>query len=142
MDIFTRQKRSQNMAQIRGKDTAPELLVRSILHKLGYRYALHRRDLPGSPDLVFAPRRKVIFIHGCFWHGHMCRRGKLPSSNKVFWTEKVTKNKARDRRVKRQLQTMGWKVLTIWQCELKNDKRIKEKLVSFLSQNVPLKRLK
>jgi DNA mismatch endonuclease (patch repair protein) len=106
------------MARIRNKDTAPELAVRSTAHQLGYRFRLHRRDLPGSPDLVFPARRKVVFVHGCFWHRHpRCRLAYEPKSNVDFWSAKFRKNMERDVRVKGELERMGWDVLVIWECE-------------------------
>ena len=112
--------RSENMRAIRGKDTKPELEVRRLVHGLGYRFRLHRADLPGKPDLVFSARRKVIFVHGCFWHSHACKPGLTPRSNRDFWLPKLRKNKARDARNLDALTQQGWKVLIIWECELKD----------------------
>lgn len=107
------------MSRIAGRDTAPEMLVRSMLHKLGYRYRLHSPNLPGRPDLVFASQKKVIFVHGCFWHGHHCKHGQTKSAtNPKFWADKIDTNRARDRRVQGQLRRRGWRVLTVWECEL------------------------
>jgi len=109
------------MSRIRGKDTKPELVVRSALHALGFRFRLHVRGLPGSPDLVFPGRRKVVFVHGCFWHGHRCRHGLAqPKSNVGFWRAKLAANIARDARVKRQLRADGWSVATAWECTVRN----------------------
>src|ERR1700730_11616264 len=116
-DTLSTVARSERMSRIKGANTAPELVVRSLLHRLGYRFRLHRRDMPGSPDLVFSGRRSVIFVHGCFLHGHDCARGRLPSSNLVFWEQKIGKNKERDSRVQNQLVSDGWNVLTVWQCQ-------------------------
>jgi DNA mismatch endonuclease (patch repair protein) len=116
MDSLTQQRRSWLMSRVKGRDTAPELAVRRMLHALGYRYRLNVKSLPGKPDIVFGPRKKAIFIHGCFWHGHKCTKGRLPKSNSAFWTEKVVTNKARDRRNVRGLKAIGWEVLVIWQC--------------------------
>ena len=120
------------MARVKGRNTTPELIVRRMLHALGYRYRLHRKNLPGKPDITFGPRRKAIFIHGCFWHGHRCPRGRLPKSNLAFWTNKIAKNKLRDRRNVRQLRTAGWEVLSIWQCQLKDALAVRDRIVDFL----------
>lgn len=112
--------RSENMRAIRGKDTKPEMAVRSLVHGLGYRFRLHRADLPGKPDLVFPARSKVIFVHGCFWHSHACKSGLVPKSNRDFWLPKLRRNKARDRRSLAALEKQGWKALVIWECELKD----------------------
>lgn len=107
------------MRKIRSKDTAPELTVRKIVYGLGVRYRLHRKELPGHPDLVFAGRKKVIFVHGCFWHQHeACSGGRLPRSRNEYWDEKLRRNVERDRKNKTRLKEMGWDALTIWQCEL------------------------
>ena len=134
MDVFTPAKRSMIMARIRSKNTMPELAVRRAATELGYRYRLHAKHLPGKPDLVFPGRKGVVFVHGCFWHGHRCERAKLPSSNTDFWREKIGKNKLRDRRTKRRLTAEGWKVLTVWQCQIKNKDRLAEKLTDFLEE--------
>lgn len=119
MDRLSTAQRSFLMSRIRGKDTAPELIVRSVLHRLGFRFRLHRRDLPGSPDLVFPSLRKVIFVHGCFWHGHDCHRGRAqPKSNVPFWTAKLERNKSRDLNSEGKLAALGWQVAVIWECEL------------------------
>lgn len=118
MDIVSPSRRSQMMGRIRSKDTVPELIVRRIAHRLGYRFRLHRRDLPGSPDLVFVSRKKAVFVHGCFWHRHCgCRLAYVPKSNTHFWNTKFSKNLDRDIRVKEELERMGWSVVVIWQCE-------------------------
>lgn len=132
MDTVTPEQRSSNMAKIRGRNTSLELKIRCLLFRLGYRFRLHRKGLPGTPDLVFPGRRSAIFIHGCFWHGHDCRRAALPSSNKAFWEEKIGKNMARDRRTREELFHEGWKVLTVWQCETKDEDVLRERLVRFL----------
>ena len=106
--------------------------VRRILHRLGYRYALHRRNLPGRPDLVFAPRRKVVFVHGCFWHGHVCRKGRLPSTRVEYWREKISKNKARDVRNLNDLRDDGWDVYIVWECEISNPDLLRRRLIRFL----------
>lgn len=116
MDPLTKEQRSRHMSGIRSKDTQPEWVVRRMLHGLGYRYRLHARHLPGTPDLVFPSRRKVIFVHGCFWHGHDCGRGFKPKTNAQFWSEKIAANMGRDKRRRAELRRLGWGVLTVWEC--------------------------
>ena len=132
MDTLSPEQRSERMALIRGKDTAPELTVRRLVHKLGYRYRKHRRELPGQPDLVFAGRRKIIFVHGCFWHRHGCSLGRLPKSRLEFWSDKLEKNRARDLRNVERLEQAGWRVLTIWECELGDPQTIARRVRGFL----------
>jgi DNA mismatch endonuclease, patch repair protein len=109
------------MQAVKGKDTAPELLVRRLLHAQGYRYRLHNAKLPGRPDLVFAGRKKVIFINGCFWHGHDCTRGsRIPKTNREYWTAKVARNRTRDIACRKALESAGWRVLVLWECELRS----------------------
>lgn len=120
------------MASVGTKNTWPEILVRKMLHREGYRYRLHRADLPGKPDIVFPGRKKIIFVHGCFWHGHRCRGGKLPKSRKKYWEAKHSTNKARDKRNARDLKRMGWDVLVVWQCQIRTPERILAKIVNFL----------
>lgn len=123
------------MAQVRGKNTGPELVVRRLVHALGYRYRLHARDLPGHPDLVFRKRRKIIFVHGCFWHRHSapnCALSRLPKSRLDFWLPKLEGNRERDRRNNRALVRDGWKVLTIWECQLREAKRLRTMIRRFL----------
>ncbi|MEQ9410518.1 MAG: very short patch repair endonuclease [Fuerstiella sp.] len=116
-DVHTRRQRSFNMSRIRAKDTRPEMIVRSLVHQMGYRFRLHRRDLPGTPDLVLPRHHKVIFVHGCFWHQHRCRYGRVtPKTNAAFWAAKRQGNVTRDRRNLRQLRAAGWDVLVIWEC--------------------------
>jgi DNA mismatch endonuclease (patch repair protein) len=127
-------KRSLNMAAVHSKDTGPEMAVRKIVHCLGYRYRLHVHSLPGRPDLVFPSRRKVIFVHGCFWHRHpKCRYATSPKTHREFWQAKFTSNMARDRRARHKLKRMDWAVLTVWQCELKKRGKLTERLNDFLS---------
>lgn len=126
MDRVTPEARSANMRAVRRKDTAPELKIRRLLHGAGYRFRVGGKGLPGSPDIVFHRRRVVVFVHGCFWHGHCCRKGKLPASNVEFWNGKIERNRARDRRVEEELRVLGWRVIVIWECE------INTKLVSLL----------
>jgi DNA mismatch endonuclease, patch repair protein len=124
-DTLAGRKRSLLMSRVRAKDTVPEMLIRSALHRAGYRYSLHRKDLPGTPDIVFRSRRKVIFIHGCFWHGHRnCNQGRLSKSNQPFWAAKLERNRVRDRRVTQDLIADGWGVYVVWSCELRSEKKI------------------
>jgi DNA mismatch endonuclease (patch repair protein) len=119
MDRVTEATRSKIMAAVRSRDTGAEKTVRSIVHRLGYRYSLKRSDLPGKPDLAFVSRKKVIFVHGCFWHGHSCRYGSLPKSKLDYWQPKIAANKTRDLQQVSRLRESGWSVLVIWQCQLK-----------------------
>ena len=123
-DIVTPEKRSQMMAGIRGKDTKPEILIRKALFARGWRYRLHDRRLPGKPDLVFPRLRAVVFVDGCFWHGHQCHLFKTPSSRVDFWTEKIGRNRERDREVRKKLDELGWRHLTVWECALKGRTRL------------------
>lgn len=132
VDHVTPDRRSFIMSSVRTKDTKPELSLRRMLHRLGYRFRLHRKDLPGSPDIVFPARRKVIFVHGCYWHGHGCQWGKLPKSNQTYWLGKIRANQARDARNAADLQALGWGVLTIWQCELRRSDDALRRAVDFL----------
>jgi DNA mismatch endonuclease (patch repair protein) len=124
--------RSTNMRAIRSKDMLPELNVRSLAHKLGYRFRLHREDLPGRPDLVFPSRRKVIFVHGCFWHSHDCKAAHVPKSNQAYWLPKLERNKTRDGRNIEALRAAGWKALVIWECETRNEPLVGRRLRTFL----------
>lgn len=125
------------MSRVTGKNTKPEILVRKTLHSMGFRYRLHVRNLPGKPDIVLPRHKKVIFVHGCFWHGHEnCRRSKRPGTNKKFWNEKIDYNIDRDIKSINSLKDMGWKVLTIWQCETKNFELLKAKLLEFMSNKI------
>lgn len=133
-DVFTSEERSRLMARVRGKDTRPELVVRSVAHRLGYRFRLHRRELPGTPDLVLTRHRAAVFVNGCFWHGHDCKRGALPRTNEEFWSKKIKGNAARDAVVHDQLVAAGWRVLTIWECETHDTDSIAEKLREFLNE--------
>jgi len=132
VDRVTPQTRSKIMAAVRTKDTGAEKTVRSIVHRLGYRYSLRRADLPGRPDLVFVSRLKVIFVHGCFWHGHTCRYGRLPKSRLHYGQPKILANRARDRRQVARLKRDGWSVLTVWQCQLKNERILEARIKRFL----------
>lgn len=120
------------MSRVGGRNTTPELLVRRMLHALGYRFRLHAKELPGRPDIVLRPRKLAIFVHGCFWHAHRCPKGRLPKSNADYWTEKRLANKARDWRNVRQLRALGWRILVIWQCELKDELAVRRRIVDFL----------
>jgi DNA mismatch endonuclease (patch repair protein) len=134
MDKLTPAARSGLMSRIRSKDTKPEMVVRRLVHRLGYRYVLHDKRLPGSPDLVFPSRRKVIFVHGCFWHGHSCGRGFKPKTNEAFWSKKIVGNKARDAKRLRELRRQGWGVLTVWECGTVPDRldSLRVRVVRFL----------
>lgn len=120
----------------RGKDTKPELTVRRMVHAMGFRFRLHRRDLPGSPDLVFGPRKKVIFVHGCFWHAHDdCRRANQPKTRREFWSAKLTRNRERDRRNIEALAGLGWEALTVWECDLRDTSRLHDRLLRYLTDS-------
>jgi len=123
-DVHSREQRSYNMSRIQGKDTKPELIVRSLVHQMGLRFRLHRRDLPGKPDLVLPRHHKIVFVHGCFWHMHRCRYGSVqPKTNAEFWQRKREGNVARDRRNMKSLKAAGWQVLVIWECWTRNPKQ-------------------
>jgi DNA mismatch endonuclease (patch repair protein) len=127
------EQRSRTMRAVRSKDTKPEMFVRRLLHRLGYRFRLHHKDLPGSPDIVFPGRRKVIFVHGCFWHGHSCKRGaRQPKENAEYWREKIARNVARDRKVQAALTGLGWTPLTLWECKLRDN--LEGRLRAFLEE--------
>lgn len=133
MDVLTPAQRSKNMAAIKGRDTKPELTVRSLLHRLGYRFRLHRPDLPGKPDIVMVSRRKVILVHGCFWHCHRCKYGLVePATNVSFWHAKRQGNRERDKQNLRRLRRLGWKPLTVWECWTRNNEKLAGKLSAFL----------
>ncbi|WP_175947047.1 very short patch repair endonuclease [Burkholderia pyrrocinia] len=133
MDSLTPEERSERMSRIKGSNTKPELIVRSLIHRMGYRYRLHGKGLPGRPDLVFSKRRKVIFVHGCFWHRHEgCRLARLPKSRLDFWRPKLEANAERDKAVERRLSELGWKVLTIWECEVKDEVVLTLRVRAFL----------
>lgn len=132
MDTLTPEQRSERMARIRSKDTRPELFVRRLVFRLGYRYRLHARDLPGRPDIVFRTRRKVIFVHGCFWHHHVgCRLGRIPKSRLAFWRPKLMQNQKRDKINARLLVRAGWEILELWQCQLSSP-RLSARITGFL----------
>ena len=132
-DVFPIEKRSWIMSRVKGRDTKPEVLVRSFVHRMGYRFRVHRRELPGNPDIVLARHRKVIFVHGCFWHGHKgCSRSRRPTTNENFWNNKLNGNIKRDRLNCRELRRMRWKVLVVWECETKASELLLGKLERFL----------
>ena len=133
VDIVTPERRSEIMARIRGRDTVPEVVVRRTAHRLGFRFRLYRKDLPGRPDLVFPRYKAVVFVHGCFWHRHDgCRFAYTPRSRVQFWTEKFRRNVARDRRTEDALHSLGWRVLVIWECETRDDAVVVKRLEDFL----------
>ena len=118
VDTLSPAERSERMSRIRGRDTKPEIWVRRALHAHGYRFRLHRRDLPGRPDIVLPKYGTVVFVQGCFWHAHTCQKGRIPGTRSAFWEAKFEGNKKRDARNARALRAAGWRVLTIWECEL------------------------
>lgn len=129
-------ERSARMARVRGKDTKPEMHVRRLVHALGHRYRLHRRDLPGAPDLVFPKARKIIFVHGCFWHRHPdsdCKLARLPKSRLDFWLPKLERNRARDAENVAKLKDLGWEVLVVWECEIKDGASLESRIQAFLT---------
>jgi DNA mismatch endonuclease (patch repair protein) len=134
MDTLSPKERSERMARVRSKDTKPEWTVRKLVHGLGFRYRLHRKDLPGHPDLVFASRKKVIFIHGCFWHRHgvRCHLTRMPKSRLDFWKPKLEENRRRDEKNRRRLRAFGWKVLIIWECQIPRAEALKARIIKFL----------
>jgi DNA mismatch endonuclease (patch repair protein) len=132
-DIYSKEKRSNIMSKISGKNTKPELIIRRILRNLGIRYRLHKGDIPGKPDIVLKKYNKVIFIHGCFWHGHEgCKRSKRPETNKEFWNRKIDRNIERDKENEKQLYESGWDVIVIWQCQLKDLESLKLYLANWI----------
>jgi DNA mismatch endonuclease (patch repair protein) len=132
-DVFDAAARSAVMRKVKGRDTGPEMRVRKALTALGARYRLHRKDLPGSPDIVMPGRRLALFVHGCFWHGHDCPRGaRVPKANRDYWTAKVGRNRARDVRVQDELRAGGWRVETLWECEIKTTDALRDRLEALL----------
>ena len=133
-DVYPPQKRSAVMRQVKGRNTSPELAVRKALTRLGARYRLHRKDLPGKPDVVLPGRRLAIFVHGCFWHGHDCARGaRVPKQNRDYWLGKVARNRARDAKSHEALTALGWRVETIWECDLKDGAVLNTRMEALLS---------
>ena len=136
-DTVSPETRSRIMARVKSKGMKPEMQVRRLLHGLGYRYRLHRSDLPGRPDLVFPSRRKVVFVNGCFWHRHEgCSKVRIPATNRAYWLAKLERNHARDARNTALLQEQGWAVLTVWECQLRDSPAATERLVAFLESPV------
>ena len=136
-DTLSEKERSLRMALIRAKDTVPEMAVRKLVHSLGYRYRLHSSAIPGKPDLVFASRKKMIFVHGCFWHRHpdrACKLARMPKSRLEFWGPKLEKNRQRDEHVASELAKNGWNVMTIWECQLADMAIVAEQVRSFLDR--------
>lgn len=133
-DIWSKRKRSYVMSRIRSKDTTPELLVRSMLHCMGYRFRLHRKDLPGKPDIVLPKYRAIIFVHGCFWHQHTtCNEGRIPDTRREYWKEKLTRNVNRDKKNQSKLKSKGWKTVVIWECEVeKYPDKVQKRLLRLL----------
>jgi DNA mismatch endonuclease (patch repair protein) len=134
-DVYDAAKRSEVMRSVKSKNTKPEMEVRSLLHRAGYRYRLHRKDLPGKPDLAFPARKKAIFVHGCFWHQHPgCRAADRPASNNEYWNAKLNRNVARDAANLAALENMGWKVMIVWECEIKDRESLMARLRRFLDE--------
>lgn len=134
-DVFSKDERSAVMRRVKGRDTTPEMKVRRALTKLGARYRLHRKDLPGNPDIVMPGPRLALFVHGCFWHGHDCARGaRVPKQNRDYWVAKVDRNRARDARHLGDLTAKGWRVETIWECELKDEAALNARLKTLLGR--------
>lgn len=130
----TPEVRRRTMQAVKSKNTAPELLVRGLAHRMGFRFRLHRKDLPGKPDLVFPALRKAIFVHGCFWHGHDCARGaRVPKTNRRYWRKKIERNRERDRGTREALTKLGWKVAVFWECELKSGETATKRIRRFLA---------
>lgn len=137
VDHLSKQNRSWNMSRIRSKDTEPEKIVRSLLHRMGYRFRLYRKDLPGKPDIVLPKYKTVIFVHGCFWHRHKgCKRCTTPSTNTAYWLPKFERNIAKDKENQKKLKQLGWRSVIIWECETKNKTRLESKLLSILDRIV------
>ena len=133
-DVYSTEKRSAVMRRVKGRDTTPELTVRQALTRLGARYRLHREDLPGKPDIVLPGRRLALFVHGCFWHGHDCARGaRVPKANRDYWVAKVGRNRARDLVSREALAALGWRVETIWECDLKDEAALRARLEGLLA---------
>ena len=140
-DVYEAEKRSAVMRQVKGRNTTPEMKVRKALTKLGARYRLHRKDLPGNPDIVMPGRRLALFVNGCFWHGHDCARGaRVPKQNRDYWVAKVARNVARDAKSCEALAALGWRVETVWECELKDTGGLGERLATLITSSPPAKR--
>ena len=135
MDSLTASQRSERMSRVRSRDTKPEIVVRKLLHRLGYRYRLHATGIPGSPDIIFRRKRKAIFVHGCFWHRHddpSCKLARMPKSRLDFWAPKLESNRLRDQRIASELDALGWQSFVVWECELRHTEQLENKLVDFL----------
>ena len=132
MDTITPSQRSKLMGRVRCKNTWPEITVRSILHRLGYRFRIHQKHLPGTPDIVLPKHHKTILIHGCFWHGHTCKFGAKPKSNEAYWYSKIESNQIRDMRNIKELTEAGWQVLVLWECEIRDVDEVRKRLQSFV----------
>ena len=133
--IETTEQRSHIMRAVKSKGTHPEMTVRRLAHSMGYRYRLHWKQLPGKPDLVFGPRKKVIFVHGCFWHGHNCKRGnRTPKTNRAYWRRKIARNEERDQEHLKALESQGWQALIVWECEANNSSLMERRLRNFLDK--------
>jgi|SRR5665213_95691 len=141
MDTRTPEQRRRIMQSVRTADTGPEMTVRRLLHGMGYRYRLHDRRLPGRPDLAFTIRRKAIFVHGCFWHGHECAKGQPPKSRLDYWLPKIEANRARDKRNAGDLNAMGWAVCVVWQCQVRDTDGLRDRLTAFLGNGQKSDRL-
>ena len=134
MDVHNKKTRSYNMSRIKSRNTKPEIVVRSLLFKRGYRYRLHDKAIPGKPDIIFRNRKKVIFVHGCFWHRHKdCPYSTTPKTNMNFWNDKFNKNMIRDKKVQREIKKLGWSSLIIWECTIKDQNKLLKKLNTFLN---------
>jgi len=132
-DQFSTEERSAIMRRVRSVDTDPELRVRQMVHRLGFRFRLHCQNLPGKPDIVLAGPKKVVFVHGCYWHQHSCDGAKRPVTNRRYWNRKLDKNVERDKKNLRLLRRQGWRVLTVWECELRKPERVERRLLRFLN---------
>jgi DNA mismatch endonuclease, patch repair protein len=137
MDIWTKKKRSEVMSKIRSKNTKPEILLRSLLHQEGFRFRIHKKDLPGKPDIVLQKYKLIIFVHGCFWHYHKdCPEGRIPNTNSKFWEAKLFKNIENDKRHQKNLRNLGWKVMVVWECEIeKKSQEVLDKIIQFIELN-------
>ena len=136
VDTLTPKERSERMGRVRGRDSKPEMLVRRLVHRMGYRFRLHRKDLPGTPDLLFPRLRKAIFVHGCFWHRHpdtACKLARMPKSRLDFWAPKLQGNRERDLRSQEELTRLGWQFLVVWECEIRDREQLENKLRAFLT---------
>ena len=141
MDTITKEQRSSNMSKIRSKDTLPELLVRKTLWQMGYRYRLHYKKLPGKPDIVIVKHKIAVFVHGCFWHRHKnCIEASRPKTNQEYWEAKINKNIERDKKYKKEIEKLGWKVITVWECSIKHDIEKNIAVLRTLMEDAPSRR--